>query len=259
MYQTQLNMTNYPTNVSNSQWQIISKFLDLKRSRKFDLREVVNGILYLVKTGCQWRMLPQDFPRWEIVYYYFNKWKKNDLIEQLHEWLVEKTRKEEGRNKQPSAGIIDAQSVKTTLVSSESKGFDAGKKIKGIKRHIIVDTLGLVLAVVIQSASIQDRDGSKEVIKQLTNKWKRLVKIFADGGYRGQLIGWVKQHFRIDIEIVKRNELHKFKILPKRWVVERTFSWIDTNRRNAKFYERLNSTGVAMVHLSSLRIMLNRI
>jgi len=101
MYQTQLNMTNYPTNVSNSQWQIISKFLDLKRSRKFDLREVVNGILYLVKTGCQWRMLPQDFPRWEIVYYYFNKWKKNDLIEQLHEWLVEKNA--ERRRKEQTA------------------------------------------------------------------------------------------------------------------------------------------------------------
>jgi putative transposase len=252
-------MTNYSTNVSNSQWQIISKFLDLKRSRKYDLREVVNGILYLVKTGCQWRMLPGDFPKWEAVYYYFNSWKQIGLIEQMHETLVERVRKEEGRNKQPSAGIIDAQSVKTTLVSSESKGFDAGKKIKGIKRHIIVDTLGLVLAVVIHSAAIQDRDGSKEVIKQLKGKWKKIVKIFADGGYRGKLIEWVKQHFKIELEIVKRNELHLFKILPKRWIVERTFSWIDTNRRNSKFYERLDDTGVAMVHLSSLRIMLNRL
>jgi putative transposase len=232
--------------------------LNLKRKRKFDLREVVNGIFYLVKTGCQWRMLPGDFPKWEMVFYYFNTWKKVGIIEQIHELLVGKTRKVEGRNKQPTAGIIDAQSVKTTLISCESKGFDAGKKIKGIKRHIIVDTLGLVLAVVIHSAAIQDRDGSKEVIKQLSGKWKKIVKIFADGGYRGKLIDWVRQHFKIDMEIVKRNELHLFKILPKRWIVERTFSWIDTNRRNSKFYERLDNTGVAMVHLSSIRIMLNR-
>jgi putative transposase len=252
-------MTNYPTNVSDSQWQIISKFLDLKRKRKIDLREVVNGILYLVKTGCQWRMLPGDFPKWERVYYYFNTWKKKGIIEKIHEALVEKTRKEEDREKQPSAAIIDAQSVKATLVSSESKGFDAGKKIKGIKRHIIVDTLGLVLAVVIHSASIQDRDGAKDVIEQLKDKWKRVIKIFADGGYRGQLIQWAKEHFKIDLEIVKRNELHLFKILPKRWIVERTLSWLDTNRRNSKFYERLDNTGVAMVHLSSIRIMLNRL
>ena len=252
-------MTNYSTNVSNSQWQIISKFLDLKRSRKYDLREVVNGILYLVKTGCQWQMLPSDFPNWPMVYYYFRTWKETGLIERIHESLVKRIREKEGRNKQPSAGIIDAQSVKTTLVSSESKGFDAGKKIKGIKRHIIVDTIGMVLAVVIQSASIQDRDGSKDVIRKLKVKWKRVIKIFGDGGYRGKLIEWTKEHFKIDIEIVKRNELHLFKVLPKRWVVERTFSWIDTNRRNSKYYERLDNTGIAMVYLSAIRIMLNRL
>jgi putative transposase len=252
-------MSNYETNVSNSQWQVISKFLDLKRSRKFDLREILNGILYLTKSGCQWRLLPNDFPKWTAVYYYFNKWKVSGLIEKIHDSLVEITRKNEGKEKQPSAGIIDAQSVKTTLVSSESRGFDAGKKIKGVKRHIIVDTLGLVLAVIISSASVQDRDGSKDVIRLLQGKWKKIIKIFADGGYRGQLIEWVQEHFKIAIEIVKRNELHTFKILPKRWIVERTFAWIDMNRRNSKFYERLDNTGVAMVHLSAIRIMLNRL
>ena len=252
-------MTNYPTDLSNSQWQVISKFLDLERKRKFDLREIVNGIMYLVKTGCQWEMLPGDFPNWPMVYYYFNSWKKAGLIEKMHDSLAKMIRKKEGKKEQPTAGIIDAQSVKNTLVSCESKGFDAGKKIKGIKRHIIVDTVGLVLAVVIQSASIQDRDGSKEVIEKLKLKWKRVVKIFADGGYRGKLIDWAREQFKIDLEIVKRNELHLFKILPKRWIVERTFSWIDTNRRNSKYYERLDNTGVAMVHLSAMRIMLNRL
>jgi putative transposase len=249
-------MTNYPTNVSDSQWQIISKYLDVDRKRKYDLKEIVNAILYVVKTGCQWRMLPSDFAPWETVYYYFSVWKKGEIFEIIHEALVEKTRVMKGRKEEPTVGIIDAQSVKNTLVSSENKGFDAGKKIKGIKRHIIVDTLGLVLAVVIQSASVQDRDGAVDVVNKLYESWKKVVKIFADGGYRGKLINTIKTKFKIELEIIKRDELHTFKILPKRWIVERTFAWIDTNRRNSKNYERLNNTSLAMVHLSAIRIML---
>jgi len=251
-------MTSYPTNVSNSQWQIISKYLDVERSRKYELREIVNAILYLVKAGCQWRMLPGDFPQWTIVYYYFSVWKQNGILEEIHECLVEKIRKQRNKKEEPSIGIIDAQSVKSTLVSSQDKGFDAGKKIKGIKRHIIVDTLGLILAVVIQGASVQDRDGAISVIDKLTENWKKIIKIFADSGYRGELIAKVQTRFKIELEIIKRNELHTFKVLPKRWIVERTFAWIDTNRRNSKNYERLNNTSIAMVHLAAIRIMLNR-
>ncbi len=251
-------MTVYSTNVSNSQWQVISKFLNTERNRKYDLREVLNAVLYLVKTGCQWRMLPGDFPKWQIVYYYFSVWKRNKIIEVIHEFLVEKIRVRSSKKEEPSVGIIDAQSVKSTLVSSEDKGFDAGKKIKGIKRHIIVDTLGLVLAVVIQSASVQDRDGAIDVIEKMRESWRKVIKIFADGGYRGPLIKKVKDKFNIIIEIVKKDELHTFRVLPKRWIVERTFSWIDTNRRNSKHYERLNETSVTMVQLSAIRIMLNR-
>ena len=251
-------MTSYPSNVSDSQWQIISKYLDVERNRKYELREIVNAILYLVKTGCQWRMLPGDFPQWTIVYYYFSVWKQNGILEEIHECLVEKIRKQRNKKEEPSIGIIDAQSVKSTLVSSQDKGFDAGKKIKGIKRHIIVDTLGLILAVVIQSASVQDRDGAISVIDKLTENWKKIIKIFADSGYRGELIAKVQTRFKIELEIIKRNELHTFKVLPKRWIVERTFAWIDTNRRNSKNYERLNNTSVAIVHLAAIRIMLNR-
>ena len=251
-------MTSYSSNVSDSQWQIISKYLDIERNRKYELREIINAILYLVKTGCQWRMLPGDFPNWSIVYYYFSVWKQDGTLEQIHESLIEKIRKQHNKNEEPSVGIIDAQSVKNTLVSSQDKGFDAGKKIKGIKRHIIVDTLGLILAVVIQSASVQDRDGAISVIDKLTENWKKIIKIFADSGYRGELIAKVQTRFKIELEIIKRNELHTFKVLPKRWIVERTFAWIDTNRRNSKNYERLNNTSVAMVHLAAIRIMLNR-
>jgi putative transposase len=252
-------MTTYPTNLSNSQWQIISKFLDTQRNRKYNLRDIVNAILYVVKTGCQWRMLPGDFPSWRIVYYYFSKWNKQGVIEEIQLSLVEQVRKKSGKKATPTAGIIDAQSVKNTLVSSESKGFDAGKKIKGIKRHIIVDTLGLILAVVIQSASVQDRNGAMDVIKKLRAQFKKVILLFADGGYSGKLEAAVKQRWKIIIQIVKKPQGSAFKVLPKRWIVERTFSWIDTNRRNSKNYERLNQTCVAMVHLSAIRLMLNRI
>jgi putative transposase len=250
---------NYATNLSNSQWQVISNFLDFRRKRKCNLREIANAILYLVKTGCQWRLLPKDLPKWGMVYYYFRIWKKKGIIKKLHHALVKKLRKKAGRKWQPTAAIIDAQSTKATLVSGESRGYDAGKKIKGVKRHIMVDTMGFLLVVAIQSASLQDRDGAKQVMKELKGTWKRVVKVFGDGGYRGKLIEWAKQKTKIDLEIVKRNELAKFKVLPKRWIVERTLSWLDTNRRNSKFYERLNESGVAMVYLSAIRIMLNRI
>src|SRR5438477_2289448 len=194
-------MTNYPTNVSNSQWQIISNFLDVNRSRKYNLREIINAIVYVVKTGCQWRMLPGGFPNWSIVYYYFSTWKKNGTLEDIHESLVEKIRKKQGKNEEPTVGIIDAQSVKSTLVSCEDKGFDASKKIKGIKRHIIVDTLGLILAVVIQSASVQDRNGAFDVVQKLVENWKKVIKIFADGGYSGKLVDKVKEVFKINVEI----------------------------------------------------------
>ena len=249
-------MTTYPTNVSDSQWQVIATFLNNERKRKHNLREVTNAIFYLVKSGCHWRLLPHDFPYWKVVYYYFSTWKKTSIIERMHEALVEKTRVAAGKKEEPTVGIIDSQSVKNTLVSTESCGFDGGKKIKGVKRHIITDTMGLLLAVVIHSAGVQDRVGAVQVVEKLAESWKKIVKIFADGGYTGTWIDRVKERFQIGVEIVKRTEAHVFKVLPKRWIVERTFAWIETNRRNAKFYERLEDTGVAMVQLSAIRRML---
>jgi putative transposase len=251
-------MTDYPTNVTNNQWQVIEKFLDTSRKRKYELREIINAILYLVKTGCQWRMLPKDFPAWQLVYYYFCKWNKDGTIEQIHESLVEKIRVKARKNEEPTVGIIDAQSVRTTCVSSVSSGFDAGKKIKGRKRHIVVDTLGLILCVVVHSADIQDRDGAKMVLTILKDRWKRIIKIIGDGGYRGALIEYAKHIFGYTIEIITRDELHQFKVLPKRWIVERTFAWLDTNRRNSKDYERLTENSLAMIQLASIRINLKR-
>lgn len=250
-------MTNYPSNLSDSQWSKITFLFDLKRSRKHELKEVISGVFYLVKTGCQWRMMPSDFPKWKLVYYYFSTWKKNGIWDEMQLFLVQEMRMKAGKNIEPSVGIIDAQSVKNTLVSCEDKGFDAGKKIKGIKRHIMVDTLGLIIAIVIHGAGVQDRDGALSVVEKMKDNWSNVVKIFADGGYRGKLIIKIKECFNINLEIIKRDKIKEFKLLPKRWIVERTFSWIDTFRRTSKNYERLNQTSVAIVQIASIKIMLN--
>ncbi len=249
-------MASYPTDLSDSQWQIIEPYLKDKRKRKYSHRVLLNAIFYLVKTGCQWRMLPQDFPKWQSVYFYFSRWKRDGTLEQIQQELVEKQRKKAGRQSEPTVGILDAQSTKTTMVAGEQRGFDAGKKVKGRKRHIIVDTLGLLLAVVIQSASVQDRNGADEVIEWMKQCWQKVGLIFADAGYSGKLVERVKKAFNIDVQIVEKKESAAFQVLPKRWIVERTFAWLDTNRRNSKDYERLVETSQAMIYLSSIRLML---
>ena len=212
------------TSLTDSQWAKIENLFD-NRKRKHSLREMVNALFYITKSGIQWRMLPKEYPKWQLVYYYFRKWTGEGLIEEMHDLLYSICRKQAGRALSPSLGLIDSQSVKTSSMTSE-KGYDGGKKIQGRKRHIVTDTLGLIMAVVIHSAEVQDREGAKAVIEQLRYRFPRLKKILADGGYTGELIEQVLKGFGWTLEIVhKVVGISGFNLLPKRWVVERTFGW----------------------------------
>lgn len=252
-------MSQKHCDLTDAQYEVIKEVLQDQRKRKYDLRMVWSGIFYLLKTGCQWRCLPDRYPPWELVYYYFNKWKQEGLIEELQDRLVERERKLKGREPSPSVGIMDSKSVSSTCLGM-GRGYDAGKKVKGIKRHIVVDSLGLILAIYIHTADIQDRDGAKLVLPKLLYKFPRLKVIFADGGYSGQLIDWVGKTYGWLLTIIKRTDTEKvFKVLPKRWIVERTFSWLDNHRRLSKDFERLNSTAVAVGQLAMIYILLKRI
>jgi putative transposase len=251
-------MQNHMTDLTDNQWAKIEKFF-VQRKRKHSLREIVNSLLYITKTGIQWRMLPHCYPKWELVYYYFRRWTGEGLIEEIHEELRNYCRKQAGRNESPSLGLIDSQSVKTSCITTE-KGYDAGKKISGRKRHIVTDTMGFILAIVIHSADIQDRDGAKMVLRELRYKYPLLKKILADGGYRGVLEEWTLKTLGWTLEIVaKVAGVSTFSVIPKRWIVERTFGWFNFNRRLAKDYEVVNECSVAFVQMAMIRVMLNKI
>ena len=198
----------------------------VERPRKLIMRQVVNAIIYVLKTGCQWQQLPREFLTWSAVYYYFRCWLHNGTWERLHHLLRSRLREKCGRHKHPTAGCLDIQSVKCTTVPGPG-GFDAGKKINGCKRHILVDTLELLLTVVVTVASMQDRDGARVLLRHLQGSCKKLKTIWVDGGYSGRLVGWVAERFKFCLTVVHPKETRKFLLLPRRWMVERTFSWLN--------------------------------
>jgi putative transposase len=254
----------YTSDLTAAEWQLIHycfpKPSKLGRPREHEFRELLNAIFYLVKTACQWRNLPTHFAPWGTVYHYFRLWKRNGLWEQIHTHLREHVRLVEERNRHASAAIIDSQSVKSTETSDE-RGYDAGKKVNGRKRHILVDTIGLLLCVMLLPANIQDRDGAKQLLAAFVARSprRRVKHIWADGGYAGALIAYAKRLWRCTVEIVKRSDLHTFKVLPRRWVVERTFGWLGRYRRLNRDYERQAHTGEIMVYLAMIRLMLARL
>jgi putative transposase len=253
----------YPSDLTDEQWAQLAPHLPKLQGpgapRKVDLREILNALLYLSRSGCQWRMLPHDLPPWETVYYYFSRWRDDGTWGRLNRELRIDIRLSEGKDPEPSACILDSQSVKTSETSGV-RGYDAGKKINGIKRHVLVDTLGMVLLVLVLRADIQDPAGARLLLAKVKDCLPRLQKIWADGGYTGSLIGWVKEVCHWILEIVKRSDRAiGFAVLPHRWIVERTLGWLNRSRRLSKNFERLTTSSEAMVYLAMLPVMTRRL
>jgi putative transposase len=258
-----VNTQHYPTDLTDSQWDIIQEFIPPAKSggrpRSLDMRMVVNAILYVVVGGIQWRMLPREYPKWQSVYGYFRDWKHVGIWRRIHDTLRAKLRQRSGRHKHPTAGCLDSQSVKTTSVPGP-RGFDKGKRVNGRKRHILVDTLGLLMAIIVTPASVQDPAGARLLLAKLSGACKKLRRVWVDGGYRGQLLDWVAERFHFCLEVVSRPKEQKgFVVLPHRWIVERTFAWLSHNRRLSKDYERLTSTSETMVYIAMIRLMVRRL
>jgi putative transposase len=258
------------------------------RPRLHSPREILDAVFYVLKSGCQWRMLPRDFPPWKTVFHYFRKWRLDGTWERMNRAMRRRLRKELGRDPEPSAGIVDAQSVKTTGVGGEQRGFDGAKKVRGRKRHILVNTEGLVVEARVYSAKVPDQDGIRRLLGPAWDRLPRLSHLWADAGYRGRGKQWAERELGVEVEVVNRTpkpppekvlriwarewfregrgmDLGKlpkrpaFERLPRRWVAERTFAWISHNRRMAKDNERLCSTSEAFIHAAMTRLMVRRL
>lgn len=253
----------YPSDLTNRQWKHIKDLIPPAkpggRPRSLDMRLVLNAIFYVVVGGIQWRMLPREYPNWKSVYHYFRQWRKDGTWQRIHDTLRAQVRQQAGKHKHPTAASLDSQSVKCTHIKG-TRGFDNGKKIKGRKRHLLVDTLGLVLAVLVTGADVSDPAGARALLSWLCGACKKLRLIWVDGTYRGQLLDWVAQRFKFRLQPVLRSDDQKgFVLLPRRWVVERTFGWLNLCRRLSKDYEELPQTSETLVYLAMIRIMAGRL
>ena len=257
----------YPSDLSNEEWEILKPIFEklepykTGRPRTIELREILNAIFYLNKTGCPWRYLPKDFPSYKIVNYHYNKWTDSRMLERVNAALRQSFREKKGRNPDPTGAIIDSQSVKGTPESFVDSGFDGGKLVKGRKRHIVVDTIGCLLVVWVHAANVFDGKAARQVITNLFLLFHTVKIIWADGAYSGaELLGWVSSQFECALTVVKKKKgVHSFHVLPRRWVVERTFAWLGRSRRLSKDYERKPTSSETQVYIASGRLLLRQI
>jgi putative transposase len=254
----------YDTDLTNAQWRILEPLVPAPapngRPVDYPRREIVNAIFYVVRTGCAWRHLPHDFPPWPIVYHYFRRWRRDGTWERINDQLRRQVRRAAGKHAQPSAALLDSQSVKMVDQAGE-RGFDGGKLIKGRKRHLLVDTLGLLLLVGVTAASVGDRAGATQLLGPAPRRLPRLQLVRADAGYKGSEFGaWVQQHCGWVLEIAEHLvPVHQFEVQPWRWIVERTLGWLNRYRRLSKDYESDPRTSEAMIQVAMIQLMVRRL
>lgn len=253
----------YPTDLTDAQWAYLVELVPdqrpIGRPVKYARREVLNALLYITHTGCQWRALPHDFPPWPVVRYYFDHWTTDGTLERVHTALREQVRRKAGRDPQPSAGVLDSQSVKVGHQPGV-RGYDGGKHVTGRKRHLLVDTLGLLLLVVVTAANISDSAGAHVLLDPAVRQFTRLRRVWADSSYQGGVETWVSTTWKWVLEIVRHVvPVHKFVLLPKRWIVERTFGWWSQARRLSKDYEVQPTNSVSWIYLTMIALMLHHL
>lgn len=256
--------TRYPSDLTDEQWALIEPMVPVRpggRAAVHPRRRIVEAILYVNRTGCSWRQLPHDFPPWDTVYWYFKRWRAEGTTDRIHDALRAAVRDRAGRDPMASAGIVDAQSVKgADTVGADTRGYDAGKKVNGRKRHVVTDTLGLLLVVLVTAGSVQDRDGGRRVLARAKLAMPSIALVFADGGYAGKLLAWVHRRCHIALQIVRKPEGQRtFEVLPRRWVIERTLSWLVRCRRLDRDYERLPEHSEAWVKWAMIGLMARRL